>query len=798
MSRSNKSNKRHVGTRARAGIGAAFLSLALVLGAAALPWTPAPVLAQTGAPQGVLAVVGAKGADLYDAPDGQVIGQSTLGSTLIATGRTTDSKWVQVTTDGGDTAWAEVSALVLFGLADLPIVDGADAAPADDASDDDASGDDAEATATPAAEEEDASQAAPTATPTRRATATPTPVPPTATPTPVPPTPTPVPPTPTPVPPTSTPTPAAPAAFSRIIGVIGAGGSMLYDVPEGAESTELPMGTALNLSGRTDDGTWLEASTPSGDSGWVLREDVVAFNVNDLPVVEPAAMADEVAMTDEADGEAPADAAEATAVPEEEGAAEAEETADDDEATPTPVAEEEATEEAAGEAAGDEEAASAPDGTATPRPTPVAGDGDVTATVVVSGVRLNVRSGPGTDYRIVTKAYPDEVFLAVGRNSAGSWIEVEVPDLDETGWVSSELVLLSDPIVGLPVTAEDGEEPVGAPAATPEAAEEPAQSSAAPAAPRTTGSAGLSGRLAFQDGKGAIYVYDLADGNVRYLTSGYEPAISNDGGRVAFTRYGGEPGVYVINIDGSDERLLFSEREFVSSPKWSPDDKWLVFSRDDGEYKCFNLGSFLGCQSERQFCPSNPVTGQTIPCLPGDKRTALPEFSLARIDLAGDNYRDLNVLNSARAPDWNEAGIVYDAATSLEVTKDEPDAQTEQLITGSWIQDPDWQPGGGRVVYQQREGSHTEIFAVNSDGSGAVPLTRPVTTLVANLPSNVSPAWSPDGRYIVYASSRDDNNDRGPFRLWIMDADGGNQRPLPLDITIEYGFAQEQIVSWGS
>jgi hypothetical protein len=31
-----------------------------------------------------------------------------------------------------------------------------------------------------------------------------------------------------------------------------------------------------------------------------------------------------------------------------------------------------------------------------------------------------------------------------------------------------------------------------------------------------------------------------------------------------------------------------------------------------------------------------------------------------------------------------------------------------------------------------------------------------------------------------------------------MDADGGNQRPLPVEITIEYGFAQEQIVSWGS
>ena len=57
------------------------------------------------------------------------------------------------------------------------------------------------------------------------------------------------------------------------------------------------------------------------------------------------------------------------------------------------------------------------------------------------------------------------------------------------------------------------------------------------------------------------------------------------------------------------------------------------------------------------------------------------------------------------------------------------------------------------MVFMAREGSHYEIFGVNPDGSGLVALTRPVTTLVENLPSNVSPAWSPDGKWIAVAMS---------------------------------------------
>ena len=43
------------------------------------------------------------------------------------------------------------------------------------------------------------------------------------------------------------------------------------------------------------------------------------------------------------------------------------------------------------------------------------------------------------------------------------------------------------------------------------------------------------------------------------------------------------------------------------------------------------------------------------------------------------------------------------------------------------------------IVYQGKD-SHWEIFKVNPDGTSKAALTKPATTLVDELPSNVAPA----------------------------------------------------------
>jgi TolB protein len=83
---------------------------------------------------------------------------------------------------------------------------------------------------------------------------------------------------------------------------------------------------------------------------------------------------------------------------------------------------------------------------------------------------------------------------------------------------------------------------------------------------------------------------------------------------------------------------------------------------------------------------------------------------------------------------------------------------------------------------------------MKADGSGRRQLTHSNPKL-REPPSNVAPAWSPDGRSIAFLSNRD-----GPWRIYVMRADGSQQRPMfgaKLDnLGFQYEWASERVLSW--
>lgn len=701
-------------------------------------------LPQAGTPSsaGTLAIVGATGANLYTTPGGMSTQELTPGTVLTAVGRSADNLWVVVHDDNDLAGWVEVSEVVLFGLEQLPVmVEGTVPVDAPTAG--------ATAGVSPQAP---VLLPTPTSTPLPTSTPTATPIP-TDTPTPLP-TPSP---TPSPIPsPTSMPTSAPANANSNttaaggehsLVAVVRGGGAALYDRPGGAETQQLPTGTALTAWGRSSDGAWLVVVASSGDAGWVETANVVVFNMEELPVLDsttglPAASGEDAGTANAA---APAQPAQALPIA---GATE----------EAVPIVE-----------------------NATPQAPAATDPNQITASVTLTDARLNIRSGPGTDFVVVAKAGPGDTFVVGGRNAEASWLEVVMPELEDGyGWVAADYVTLNRPILGIPVSPRIPQDP---PPSDPVAVTTlaPAQTtvSAISAAPTD-----LSGRLVFQSTNGGtIYVYDLASGTIWELTGGFDPAISPDGKTVAFTRLGGDAGLYLIDIDGKNERRIWNGGEGMRGSTWSPDGKWIAFVRQSGDFKCRDVG-FGICLPDNPFLSDFPIT-------------KIPEFNLSRVDTNGENFRDLDALNTAQAPNWHTDGIVYQASTGLEITADQPVVETKALVQAPNYQDPTWQPNGNRVLFQGREGSHWEIFTINTDGSGLAALTRPVTTLVEELPSNVAPAWSPDGQWIVFLSNRNDENDAGKWRLWVMAQDGSNQHPLPIDVPLEYSFYNEQSVSWG-
>lgn len=541
------------------------------------------------------------------------------------------------------------------------------------------------------------------------------------------------------------PTPTRPL----ISAIVRAGGATLWQASNGEPVSVATPGERLDATARSTDDNWLFVSNRDGDTGWVARDAVLVFNLEVLPqqrvTIHPAQPT----------------------------------------STPEPAL---STNLSATLSATVTSTLSAARIVVTAT-AGVAASGATTVALTIQAERLNVRAGPGTGYPVIAKAQAGEVWHATARTATGDWLQVDRADGD--GWLAAAYVSAEGDLSTLPVAA--GSTAIAAASQTgstaPPAAVQPAPPPARPAGGE------LRGQLVLQvEAGGAIYLYDLATGSLHHLTGGFDPTISPDGAQVAFTRTGGEQGLYVINVDGSGERLVFGERNGLYMPKWSPNGNSLLFVRSDSSWKCKDYSERVG----RYQCLHDRPGDGDLPYM----REIRPR--LARVDLDGENYLDIASLDTASAPDWVNAGIVYASDGGIQITSDNGKDENRLVyfnVQQQYYQDPDWQPrpngGSGRIVLQQRRGSHWEIFGVNPDGSGYTALTRPATVLVDALPSNVAPAWSPDGEYIVFLSNRTAENSAGDWGVWVMRADGSDQRRLPIDLPFNYTYVEEQMIDWG-
>ena len=583
-------------------------------------------------------------------------------------------------------------------------------------------------------------------------------------------------------------TTVTPANRVTIPAVAGVKGAALVD-DGGSLLATLESGDSVLLTGSAAGNTWL-AATAAGESGWVHASDLIAYGLARLPQLALPNAVDALSATlvDSAGDRLVLTSSAITTT---------------SAATATATAVSAAT-----------TATAADDGTLTLSP-PLTSP-SLAATVVTEGDgRLNLRAGPGTAYAILAKGENGSEYAVIGRNAAGDWLQVELGD-GETGWASASYLVVAGDVDALPV------QEVAAPAASPAPTPQPAVTTAVQVTTaEATGAAGdaitlvsatsdaaisdaaasagaadgLAGTLVFQQSPGGtIYAYNLQTGDLWPLTTGFDPAISPDGSTVAFVRDGGETGLYLIDIDGSNERRIF-ERAALSSPKWSPDGQWIVFTRNDEGVECYQISDrmcLLPDEANKRFPMGVP---DTLPLV------TEYQYKLSAVDHNGDNYHDVPSLNSARAADWSDAGIVYQSSAGIQITADAEGATTTEVAFDNlnpYYSDPDLQPGGGQVVFQREGAAQTDLWVVNTDGSGMRALTQPRTTLVDTLPSNVAAAYSPDGQLIVFLSNRMEGGEAGDWHLWVMNADGSNQRQLPVEVPVDYTYGNDQVVSWGA
>jgi hypothetical protein len=536
----------------------------------------------------------------------------------------------------------------------------------------------------------------------------------------------------------------ATGASSPFTGMVGSSGALLYLAPGNYILKDVSGGSVVTVTGRSADNLWYAIYLESGEAGWIVATRIrLSGDERLLPVVDQSHSPEEMATSGD---DSAAEILMPVSAP----------------TTPTRL----------------------------PAPQPQTGaalDSSEGDRAVVAVETLNVRAGPGTNYAVVSSLRQNQPVVLQARNPGGDWLQIQAENApDGLGWIYAPLVTTAADVNLLPVAANIPTPPVIA---------APAASTAVPAQQVQVAPAqGLQGTLVFQERSGgAIYRYNLQTGALHLLTYGADPAISPDGRTVAFVRHGGENGIYLINIDGSNERRIFGGN-VPSSPKWHPDGNLILFSHIKGQQEPCRMTAMFGCIPQSEV---DQLLQDFADMLPPDftlDRWPLVEISLHNlsiIDVNGNAYRDLPSLSSVTAPDWGTWGIVYQSRGGLEITGMDEGATSRGLIQSHLFQNPAWQPGGERIIFQSREGNRWEIFIVNSDGAGLSPLTRP-PLFASEQPHNVAPAWSPDGRWIVFLSNRS-----GKWALWVIDSGGGNLQQLPVDLPFGYQFGAEQVVSWG-
>jgi Tol biopolymer transport system component len=237
---------------------------------------------------------------------------------------------------------------------------------------------------------------------------------------------------------------------------------------------------------------------------------------------------------------------------------------------------------------------------------------------------------------------------------------------------------------------------------------------------------GENGLIAFTR-NGRIWVTDT-DGNDTRLTRGADPTWSPDGTRIAFRRV--NPGtnnmqIWTMRADGSERTRMTSgpNYNFDVAPSWSPDGSKLIFVLD-GDIAAIDAALSLAPFAEPQVITDTPRRYETHPVWsPDGTKIAFEKWTCGRV------------------------------ACGIRIGTVAPDGRSYRMLT-PLVNDrhdlnPDWSPDSTMLVFQSdREDTpyYYDVYTISASGTDVTQLTFGATL-------NEAPAWSPDGRRIVYMHS---------------------------------------------
>ena len=274
--------------------------------------------------------------------------------------------------------------------------------------------------------------------------------------------------------------------------------------------------------------------------------------------------------------------------------------------------------------------------------------------------------------------------------------------------------------------------------------------------------------------------------DVYELVSVGDPRISPDGSRVAYAvvevdREANDyrSSIWIAPLDGSREPLRFTSGEKRdSTPRWSPDGKWLAFTSNRGEDKAPSaLYALPAGGGEARKLTDQKENVESIAWSPDSTRLAF----IARVRDEAYEEEDERKRMPRRFTrifhKLDSIGWTGDRRKQLFVVGLDGGEAT-QLTSGDFEHDsPAWSPDGTQIVFDGLRDERWDTELINRlyvvDAAGGEP-----KALTGDGGSYEGPAFSPDGSRIAYRMIVEDGTYPHHTHVGVMNADGSEPRVL--------------------
>lgn len=219
---------------------------------------------------------------------------------------------------------------------------------------------------------------------------------------------------------------------------------------------------------------------------------------------------------------------------------------------------------------------------------------------------------------------------------------------------------------------------------------------------------------------------------------------------------------------------LTRDGHFKQRPCWSPDGRWLVFARHEGNEMRLHVRAADGSNERRllrqavpQSDPAWSPKGDRIAYTYDKVSPGQGDMDLHVVGAEGGETREVagtrGLLSHEEWPSWSpDAERLAFTSTrhgNSEVCIVKADGSDERRLTSDPALDlhPSWSPDGKRIAFSTDRWGDLEIALLVIEGQEVVRLTE-------SRGLDDYPAWSPDGKRLAFVSNRAGNQE-----IFVMD-----------------------------